>query len=186
MLALMRTVSSEIFCGVNCITATTIWNNLQHSVSVFDRSDGEGNGDGVETSTRDWLRWFHSVGVISEKESRVPDSPKEIAYDIIDEIKGAIEKVCPVTVSCADILTLTARDAFVELGGPGWKVCFGPLDGFISYANESKLYMPGPRAEYRTFVKKFAVKGLTEMDMVVLSAGTSALIWGYLLLLLAE
>ncbi|KAL2612553.1 hypothetical protein R1flu_024245 [Riccia fluitans] len=105
----------------------------------------------------------------AEKESRVPDSPKEIAYDIIDEIKGAIEKVCPVTVSCADILTLTVRDVFVELGGPGWGMCSSPLDGFISYANEVKFYMPGPRADYRTFVKKFAVKGLTEMDMVVLS-----------------
>ncbi|KAL2631727.1 hypothetical protein R1flu_016413 [Riccia fluitans] len=105
----------------------------------------------------------------AEKESGVPDSPKEIAYDIIDEIKDAIEKVCPVTVSCADILTLAARDAVVELGGPGWKVCSGRLDGFISYANESKFYMPGPDANYRTLVKKFALKGLTEMDMVVLS-----------------
>ncbi|KAL2611128.1 hypothetical protein R1flu_022820 [Riccia fluitans] len=105
----------------------------------------------------------------AEKDSGVPDSPKEIAYDIIDEIKYAVEKVCPVTVSCADILTLAARDAIVELGGPEWKVCSGRLDGFISYANESKFYMPGPSADYQTLVQKFALKGLTEMDMVVLS-----------------
>ncbi|KAL2612556.1 hypothetical protein R1flu_024248 [Riccia fluitans] len=165
----------------NCITATTIWNNLQHrgmahSTPVLPAhgvSDREGNGGGVETSTRTGcdgsILLESSHYSPAEKESRVPDSPMEIAYDIIDEIKGAIEKVCPVTASCAEILTLTARDSIVELGGSGWEMCSGPLDGFISYANEVKFYMPGTRADYRTFVKKFAVKGLTEMDMVVLS-----------------
>ncbi|KAL2612561.1 hypothetical protein R1flu_024253 [Riccia fluitans] len=109
----------------------------------------------------------------AEKESGVPDSPKEIAYDIIDEIKYAVETICPRTVSCADILTLAARDAIAELGGPEWKVCSGRLDGFISYANESKFYMPGPSADYQTLVQKFALKGLTEMDMVVLSGAHS-------------
>ncbi|KAJ6772097.1 PEROXIDASE 11 [Salix koriyanagi] len=49
-------------------------------------------------------------------------------FEIIDRIKNKIESECPGVVSCADILTIAARDAVILVGGPYWDVPVGRKD----------------------------------------------------------
>ncbi|KAL2641773.1 hypothetical protein R1flu_009360 [Riccia fluitans] len=90
-------------------------------------------------------------------------------FSIIDQAKAALEKRCPGVFSCADILTLAARDAISFIGGPKWKVPLGRKDGSVSLASEAVTNLPADTLNYQGLINNFAKKGLSESDMVVLS-----------------
>ena len=51
-------------------------------------------------------------GITSEKGAR-GNAGSLLGFDVVDNIKARLEKACPRTVSCSDILAIAYRDAAV-------------------------------------------------------------------------
>ncbi|KAJ8550110.1 hypothetical protein K7X08_033817 [Anisodus acutangulus] len=109
-----------------------------------------------------------SGSIISEKRSN-PNRNSARGFEVIDEIKKALEKECPQTVSCADILALAARDSTVLAGGPNWEVPLGRRDSRGASLSGSNQNIPAPNNTFNTILTKFKLKGLDIVDLVALS-----------------
>ncbi|XP_021718077.1 peroxidase 72-like [Chenopodium quinoa] len=109
-----------------------------------------------------------SGSIISEKRSN-PNRNSARGFEVIDEIKAAVEKACPETVSCADILAITARDATLLAGGPNWEVPLGRRDSLDASLSGSNYNIPAPNNTFQTILTKFKLKGLDLVDLVALS-----------------
>ncbi|MQL82616.1 hypothetical protein Taro_015111 [Colocasia esculenta] len=107
-------------------------------------------------------------GIRSEKLSN-PNRNSIRGFEVIDEIKAALEKECPQTVSCADILALAARDSTVLAGGPSWEVPLGRRDARDASLSGSNNNIPAPNNTLPTIITKFKLQGLNHVDLVALS-----------------
>ncbi|KAK2977463.1 hypothetical protein RJ640_016091 [Escallonia rubra] len=95
-------------------------------------------------------------------------------FEVIDEVKTQLEKECPGTVSCADVLAFGARDSLNISGLPSYEVPAGRRDRLSSReADVTPANLPGPQASMDAITKAFTEKGLTVEDMVVLTGGHS-------------
>lgn len=94
------------------------------------------------------------------------------AIAIINEIKAAVEANCSGVVSCADIVTLAARDSVATAGGPDYPVPLGRRDS-LDYANSTVVLnnLPSPLSNLTTLQTHFDSKGLNLTDLVALSGG---------------
>ncbi|KAH9608306.1 hypothetical protein KSS87_004228 [Heliosperma pusillum] len=101
------------------------------------------------------------------------DGPPNVsvrAFYVIDDAKAKLEKACPGTVSCADIIAVAARDVVTMSGGPYWSVLKGRKDGRVSKANDT-INLPAPFLNVTGLIQSFAKRGLEIKDMVTLSGG---------------
>lgn len=89
-------------------------------------------------------------------------------YEVIESIKADVEKACPSTVSCADILTLAAANAVSMSGGPFWSPTLGRRDG-VTASEAATKNLPSPFESLKDITNKFSAQGLDIKDMVVLS-----------------
>nr|GEU97641.1 peroxidase 51-like [Tanacetum cinerariifolium] len=76
-------------------------------------------------------------------------------------------------VSCADILTMATRDVIKMAGGPSYPVELGRLDGISSTAASVNGKLPKPKQNLDQLNAMFAANGLTQVDMIALSATVS-------------
>ncbi|KAL5705573.1 peroxidase [Ranunculus cassubicifolius] len=99
-----------------------------------------------------------SASIISEKRSN-PNRNSLRGFEVIDEIKYALEKDCPHTVSCADIVAIAARDSTVLAGGPSWEVPLGRKDSLGASLSGSNNNIPAPNNTFQTILTKFKLQG---------------------------
>ncbi|KAK7360095.1 hypothetical protein VNO77_02071 [Canavalia gladiata] len=110
----------------------------------------------------------NSESIVSEKESG-PNANSARGFDVIDEIKTALERECPQTVSCADILALAAKVSVVIAGGPSWEVLYGRRDSLNASISASNNNIPAPTNTFQTIRTLFQNQGLNLTDLVALS-----------------
>ncbi|XP_022896410.1 peroxidase 10-like isoform X2 [Olea europaea var. sylvestris] len=102
------------------------------------------------------------------EKNATPNKNSARGFEVIDAIKANVEKACPSIVSCADILTLAARESVYLTGGPYWPVPLGRRDGLT--ANETAANeLPSPFEPLENITAKFVSMGLDLKDVVVLS-----------------
>ncbi|KAK4370197.1 hypothetical protein RND71_009672 [Anisodus tanguticus] len=104
------------------------------------------------------------------EQTALPNNNSARGYNIIDNIKTKVEKVCPSIVSCADILAIAARDSTLLLGGPSWEVKLGRRDSrTASFARANDGRLPLATSSLGNLINRFKVVGLSTKDMVALS-----------------
>lgn len=98
-----------------------------------------------------------------------PNNPSLRGFEVVDAARAALERSCPGTVSCADILAFAARDS-VNITGSNvfYQVPAGRRDGSVSNGTLA-FTLPGPDLAAEDLVQGFADRNLTAEEMVVLS-----------------
>ncbi|KAL6862406.1 hypothetical protein ACP4OV_016747 [Aristida adscensionis] len=128
--------------------------------------------------------FFHDCFVRGCDASVLLDSPSGTAeknavpnqslagFEVIDEVKAALEEACPGVVSCADIVALAARDSVsFQYKKNLWEVETGRRDGMVSSDQEALDTIPAPTSTFDILLSNFSGKGLGLQDLVVLSGG---------------
>ncbi|XP_058214950.1 peroxidase 21 isoform X2 [Rhododendron vialii] len=108
-------------------------------------------------------------GILSEQSSEKSFGMRNFKY--IVTIKEALESECPLAVSCADIVALSARDGVALLGGPQIAMKTGRKDSKESYAAEVEELIPNHNDTMSSVLSRFQSVGIdTEGTVALLGA----------------
>ncbi|XP_023513139.1 peroxidase 51-like [Cucurbita pepo subsp. pepo] len=93
-------------------------------------------------------------------------------FDTVIKAKAAVDAVpeCRNKVSCADILVMATRDVISLARGPSYAVELGRKDGLVSRASDVEGKLPQPSFNLNQLNAMFAAHGLSQADMIALSA----------------
>ncbi|MQM06805.1 hypothetical protein Taro_039634 [Colocasia esculenta] len=110
----------------------------------------------------------NSDSIESEKDAG-PNADSVRGFDVVDDIKTAVESVCPDVVSCADILALAAQISVSLAGGPSYSVPLGRRDGTTVNRSAANSALPSPFEDLTSIQSKFSEHNLSDTDLVALS-----------------
>ncbi|KAG4130483.1 hypothetical protein ERO13_D09G146800v2 [Gossypium hirsutum] len=105
-------------------------------------------------------------GIESEQKSDRSFGMRNFKY--VKTIKDALEQECPGTVSCADIVSLSARDGIVLLGGPRIEMKTGRKDSKRSYLSEVENTIPNHNDSMELVLSRFQSIGIDTQGIVAL------------------
>ncbi|CAD6238754.1 unnamed protein product [Miscanthus lutarioriparius] len=98
------------------------------------------------------------------------------AFDLLEEIKAAVQKRCPGVVSCSDILIdlrRPRRGQRLSNGHVHFAVPAGRLDGFVSKTEEAQAELPDSTHDVQQLIDNFARKNFTVEELVILTGAHS-------------
>lgn len=108
-------------------------------------------------------------GVVSEQTAERSFGMRNFKY--VSTIKAALEKECPLTVSCADIVALSARDGIARLGGPNFEMKSGRKDSKESYVKVVEQFIPNHNDSISSVISSFQAIGIdVEATVALLGA----------------
>nr|P17180.1 RecName: Full=Peroxidase C3; Flags: Precursor [Armoracia rusticana]BAA14144.1 peroxidase isozyme [Armoracia rusticana]CCJ34824.1 horseradish peroxidase isoenzyme HRP_C3 [Armoracia rusticana] len=113
----------------------------------------------------------NSTSFRTEKDA-APNANSARGFGVIDRMKTSLERACPRTVSCADVLTIASQISVLLSGGPWWPVPLGRRDSVEAFFDLANTALPSPFFTLAQLKKAFADVGLNRpSDLVALSGG---------------
>ncbi|KAJ7538851.1 hypothetical protein O6H91_11G065600 [Diphasiastrum complanatum] len=106
-------------------------------------------------------------GRVCERDA-IPNANSLRGFEAIFSAKQKLEQICPRTVSCADILALSARESVLLAGGPYFPLATGRRDGLTSIAKLAEVNLPNPFDNITALISSFTRRGFEVADMVAL------------------
>ncbi|MBA0782341.1 hypothetical protein Gotri_000235 [Gossypium trilobum] len=113
---------------------------------------------------------------IGEKNA-APNRNSARGFNVVDDIKSAVEIVCPGVVSCADILALSARDSVTILGGPYWDVELGRRDARTASQAAADNNIPSPSSDLNQLISRFSAHGLSPRAWILSTDSIETSCW---------
>ncbi|XP_077236645.1 peroxidase superfamily protein [Tasmannia lanceolata] len=153
--SVLETIRSEMECAV--------YSNPRDAASILRLHFHDCFVQGCDGS----ILLDDTITLQGEKEAS-PNVNSLRSFELVDRIKNKLESECPGIVSCADLLTIAARDAVLLVGGPYWDVPLGRKDSKSAGFALANTNLPTPEESLVNLISKFLYQGLSVTDMVAL------------------
>nr|GEU74578.1 lignin-forming anionic peroxidase-like [Tanacetum cinerariifolium] len=148
-------LSTTFYDGTCPNALRTIRTSIRTAISRERRMAASINSSGYDAS----ILLDDSPTVISEKNA-LPNKGSVRGYEVIEAAKSEVEKLCPGVVSCADILTVAARDASEMVGGQSWSLKLGRRDSTTVSLVLANTGLPSFKAPLDSLISTFNDNGL--------------------------